>query len=286
MQVLESVKSAQSFFSQIRSQETLAFVPTMGCLHEGHLELVALAKSLAERVAVSIFVNPLQFGPTEDFTKYPRTLDEDKSKLKKASVDYLFYPTAQELYPPGFSSTVKVGELANRLCGAFRPGHFDGVATVVLKLLQIVQPKFAVFGEKDFQQLRVIENMVQDLNLSTSIVPHPTVRESDGLARSSRNRYLSEADRLRASKIPQALLAVSELCHRHTDTSVKQILDLAHQKLMGLEIQYLEITHGDGLQSAPKEALISQLSSPRLFVAAKLGTTRLIDNISLKEPCL
>lgn len=286
MQVLESVKGAQSFFSQTRSEGPIAFVPTMGCLHEGHLELVAHAKSLAKRVAVSIFVNPLQFGPTEDFNKYPRTFEEDQLKLEKASVDYLFYPSSSELYPAGFSSTVNVGELANRLCGAFRPGHFDGVATIVLKLLQIIQPSFAIFGEKDFQQLRVIENMVMDLNVATSVVAHPTVRELDGLARSSRNRYLSESDRRRASQIPQALSAVTELCRNQISTTVQQALELAFLRLSGLETQYLEITHGQDLRSAPKEAFISELSSPRLFLAVKLGTTRLIDNISLKEPHL
>ncbi len=174
-----------------QSDRILGFVPTMGALHRGHASLVELAKAQCSPVVVSIFVNPKQFGPAEDFQKYPRTLESDRATLETLGVDYLFAPPAEEIYPKGFRTTVEVEGLSTRLEGRSRPGHFQGVATVVLKLFEIVQPRFAYFGRKDAQQSRVIQQMATDLNLDTEVIVAPIVREPDGLALSSRNAYLS-----------------------------------------------------------------------------------------------
>jgi pantoate--beta-alanine ligase len=255
----------------------------MGCLHQGHLELVRLAQTQADKVAVSIFVNPLQFGPNEDFHQYPRTLENDKQLLSELNVDFLFTPDNSDLYPNDFTSRVQVGPIGKRLCGEFRPGHFDGVATICLKLFQITQADAAVFGEKDFQQLQVIRNLVRDFNLPLSILPHQTVREEDGLALSSRNRYLSEVERQQAACIPLALKSALLFLQKHPQSTVNELLMATRDVLSQLEIQYLEITHHTQLESAPKETLVAQLIQPRLFLAAKCGTTRLIDNISLSQ---
>ena len=195
----------------IHNEKSLGFVPTMGALHEGHLSLVDRAKQTTDRVIVSIFVNPLQFGPTEDLEQYPRPLEQDCDKVRAAGVDAVFLPTKESMYPVGEQTRVLVERITQDLCGARRPGHFSGVTTVVMKLLNIVQAHEAFFGEKDYQQLRVIKQMATDLFIPTQIIGCPTVREPDGLALSSRNQYLSPSDRARALAISRSLRAAQEL---------------------------------------------------------------------------
>ncbi|MDD5245388.1 MAG: pantoate--beta-alanine ligase, partial [Syntrophorhabdaceae bacterium] len=195
MKTITTVKEMQAVSDQLRKDKKIAFVPTMGYLHEGHLALVRKARELGDIVAASIFVNPTQFGPKEDLAKYPRNFDRDAQLLDREKTDIIFYPDAREMYPEGYSTYIEVRKLQDHLCGKTRAGHFTGVATVVAKLFNIVKPHFAIFGQKDYQQLKVIERMVRDLNMDIEIVPYPTVRESDGLAMSSRNTYLSPEER-------------------------------------------------------------------------------------------
>lgn len=256
----------------------IAFVATMGNLHEGHLSLVRAANSLADKVVASIFVNPLQFGPSEDFDDYPRTPDADRDALESVDCDLLFAPADTEMYPQGPASTrVTVGMLGDVLCGVHRVGHFDGMATVVTKLLSIVQPDIAVFGEKDFQQLVVIRRIVRDLNLPVIIHGVPTVRETDGLAMSSRNRYLNADERETAARLPAALRGVAgkinegarnfvELCS-HAALALRQA---------GLEPDYVEIRDAIDL-SEPGETTVNVV----ILAAAVLGRTRLIDNVQV-----
>jgi pantoate--beta-alanine ligase len=232
---------------------------------------------------VSIFVNPLQFTAGEDFEKYPRVFEKDLELLQELKVDYVFHPEASELYPKGFTTSLEVGDIGKRLCGAYRPGHFNGVATVCAKFFNITQASFAVFGEKDFQQLQVIKKMVDDLNLPIEIVAHPTVREPSGLALSSRNRYLSQDEQTAALAIPNALKKVRAYQVAHPDCSVKEITELACSELSGLKLQYTEITTGEALHLAHPSDLVRDLEKPRFFVAAFSGTTRLIDNCALSE---
>jgi pantoate--beta-alanine ligase len=283
MLIHNSAQNVQETCLRWKRESKIAFVPTMGCLHEGHLALIERAKEFAERIVVSIFVNPLQFGPNEDLAKYPRPFEEDKEKLQRAGVDLLFHPSVKDLYPEGFGTRVSVGDLTTRLCGKYRPGHFDGVATVCLKLFQITQANYAIFGEKDFQQLRVIQQMAIDLNLPTAIIAHPTVRETSGLALSSRNRYLSEEERAWALTIPKTLQAVRTEAQQNGTIKVGELLSLAKSELgkTPLKLQYVEITSGRQLLPADENAYVNAVSLPHLFVAAFAGNTRLIDNISL-----
>jgi pantoate--beta-alanine ligase len=261
----------------------VAFVPTMGALHAGHLALVEAAKSLAPKVIVSIFVNPLQFAQGEDLSKYPRTLETDSDLLDKLDVDVLFAPTEKEFFAEDFVTQVRVGKLTEHLCGKFRPGHFEGVATVCLKLFQITQADFAVFGEKDFQQLRVIQQMTSDLNMPLSVVPYPTVREADGLARSSRNVYLSLDERALAARIPQATKAANDAYRAHPNANVGSVLAAAAAALetQGVRIEYLEIASEKDLVPCDKAQAMKDIFLPRLFLAARIGNTRLIDNTAL-----
>lgn len=283
MLVHNSPQTVQETVLRWKRESKIAFVPTMGCLHEGHLSLIHRAKELGQRTLVSIFVNPLQFGPNEDFEKYPRTFEEDKEKLEAAGVDMLFNPDQKNLYPDGFVTKLTVGEMANRLCGKYRPGHFDGVATICLKLFEITQADFAVFGEKDFQQLRVIQQMTSDLNLPIRIVAHPTQRDPDGLAMSSRNRYLSKEERGWALKISETLRRVREEVVSNGAIKVKTVLEMAENNLQSvpLKVQYAEITEGRNLLPADRDAYVNGVSLPHFFIAAYAGSTRLIDNISL-----
>lgn len=283
MLVLNSPQVVQETTLRWRKESKIALVPTMGCLHEGHLQLVRRAKEFADKVVVSIFVNPLQFGPGEDFDKYPRTFDDDVQLLEKEGVDLVFHPSVTDLYPQGFSTTVSLGDITKRLCGGYRPGHFDGVSTVCLKLFEITQCNFAVFGEKDFQQLRIIQNMAVDLNLPLTIVAQETVRESDGLAMSSRNRYLSEEERKAASLVPQILFSAKELVVTNGSTRVKDIYQMAERMIAttSLKAQYVQVTQTRLLLPAEPEDVIHGLPSPHLFVAIHAGKTRLIDNLSL-----
>ena len=249
-------------------------VPTMGALHDGHLALVRAAKRVPGAVVVvSIFVNPLQFGPTEDLDAYPRTLDADLELLRDEGVEVVFTPTAAAMYPDGKRTTVHPGPLGSELEGATRPGHFAGMLTVVLKLLQIVRPDRAFFGEKDYQQLVLIRQMVADLNVDVQIVGVPTVREADGLAMSSRNRYLSPEERELAGALSSALLAGMYA----GSGGATQVLDTARavlDEVPAIDVDYLEL-RGPTLEPAPP------FGPARLLIAARLGGTRLLDNIAI-----
>lgn len=255
--------------------KTVALVPTMGALHEGHIALVKQACKLADRVVVSIFVNPLQFGPNEDFSRYPRSLKADKALLQKHKAHAVYIPSAKDMYPPGFITEIHVKGLSGILCGIYRPGHFDGVATVVAKLFLQLQPDIAVFGEKDYQQLILLRRMVADLDIPVQIVGVPTLREKDGLALSSRNRYLSRQERKIASALQATLRKVAKKMSANP-SAVKKTLEWGRQELLKqgfTRIDYLECRDAETLQE------INIKKPARLLVAAWLGKTRLIDNI-------
>jgi len=258
--------------------ESVALVPTMGALHRGHLALLARGGVLADRVAATIFVNPTQFGPNEDFARYPRDLAGDAAKLASASCDLLYAPDATQMYPEGFTTTVSAGALAERLCGRFRPGHFDGVATVVTKLLLQARPDIACFGEKDYQQLQIIRRVVRDLDIAIRIEGVPTVREEDGLALSSRNAYLSAEERRIAPALHRTLAAVR--ARVDAGASPQDAASWGGGELIQAgftKLDYLEICDAETL------APLSALDRPgRVFAAAWLGKTRLIDNVPLK----
>jgi pantoate--beta-alanine ligase len=258
----------------------VALVPTMGWLHDGHLALVAEARRRCPTVVVSIFVNPTQFGPNEDFDRYPRDLDRDCDLLASAGGAIVFAPTPAAMYPPGHQTRVEVEGVSRPLCGATRPGHFTGVATVVLKLLSIVAPDVAVFGEKDWQQLVVIRRMVRDLDLPVEIVGHPIVREADGMALSSRNAYLSPDERGRAVCLHRALLAGRDLVHGgergagRVTAAMRSIIEAA-----GGAPEYVAAVDPDTLADR------SVIDAPTLLaLAARLGPTRLIDNLLVDPP--
>jgi pantoate--beta-alanine ligase len=255
----------------------VALVPTMGALHAGHLALVEEAKKQADRVVATIFVNPLQFGEGEDLELYPRREKEDSKALDQAGCDLLWVPTAEQMYPAGYSTNVHVSGLGKRWEGEARPGHFDGVATVVTKLLNAVRPEVALFGEKDFQQLAIIRRLAIDLNLKVQILGVPTVRDEDGLALSSRNAYLSDAERTRALALPRALERAAE---RIADgVAVEQVLDEAKKALAGAgfsKVDYFALVDEQSL-----EPLSEPRGRMRLIAAAKIGKTRLIDNVPL-----
>jgi pantoate--beta-alanine ligase len=261
-----------------RAGETIAFVPTMGFLHEGHLTLMREGRKHATRLASSLFVNPTQFGPNEDFSRYPRNFDGDCAMMRTVPIDVLFAPEPDVMFPAGSQTWVEATEVTRGLCGDHRPGHFRGVTTVVAKLFNIVKPHCALFGEKDFQQLRAIERMVHDLNFDLKIIPVPTVREPDGLAMSSRNAYLKPEERRRALALSRALQAAS--------TSFKagardpQELRRAALDVLGatpeIEIEYVDAVDAQTLQ--PIKTLDRTVV---VAIAARVGTTRLIDNITL-----
>lgn len=256
----------------------IGFVPTMGALHEGHLALVDAARERAEVTVMSIFVNPTQFGPGEDLAQYPRTLEQDRKMAGERGVDILFHPGVEEIYPPGDQTTVVVTELTRGLCGPFRPGHFRGVATVVTKLFNIVEPDVAVFGEKDFQQLAMVRRMAQDLRWKLEIVGVPTLREKSGLAMSSRNRYLSEGERRDADAIYAALQEAQAQLKKGT-REVSQLVKVAKEVLARpgtIQLEYLEIVDPADLKP------LEQVDRPaRILTAVRLNGKRLIDNAPL-----
>ncbi len=261
-----------------RDGQRIAFVPTMGNLHAGHLSLIEQARQAGDRVVASIFVNPLQFGPNEDLDRYPRTLQQDREALEQAGCDLLYLPAEADLYPQGLDAItrVQVPGVTEELEGASRPGHFDGVATVVLKLFQRVQPDVAVFGKKDYQQWRMIEKMTADLDLPIDIVPGETVREADGLAMSSRNQYLDPQQRRVAPLLQQQLRRIAERLRAGADAPEALVAE-ARQTLedAGFRVDYLEIRERERLaRPAPGDALV-------VLAAARLGETRLIDNIEV-----
>jgi len=255
----------------------IAFVPTMGALHDGHLALITAGKQLADVVALSIFVNPTQFGPNEDLEKYPRDLPGDLAKAASVGADVAFTPGVTDMYPPGSQTFVTVGEVATGLCGDRRPNHFRGVATVVCKLFNLVRPHVAIFGEKDYQQLAVIRRMTSDLDIPVEIVGHPIVREPDGLAMSSRNRYLSTADRLRALGLSRALHAAKSL--RDGGELDARTLEAAAMAVLAPQVDrvdYLELRDADSLRP------VTDARGPTvMLVAAFVGATRLIDNLRI-----
>lgn len=254
----------------------ISFVPTMGFLHEAHLALVRKARELGDKTVVSIFVNPLQFGPKEDFREYPRDLERDLDLLVKENVDIVFVPDVEEMYPPDFQTYVEVTKLTTGLCGAFRPGHFKGVTTVVLKLFNIVNPDIAIFGEKDYQQLQVIKQMVKDLNLDIEIVSHPTVREEDGLAMSSRNTYLSPDERKYATALYRALLLAKKLVKEGERDSqkIKKEMEKFIHGFPFTKVQYIEFVDPQSLEPVKK------IDRPVLCaLAVFVGKARLIDNM-------
>lgn len=281
MLVLKSPQVVQQTVSRWKKDHKIAFVPTMGALHEGHLALVRRAHPLGRKVIASIFVNPLQFGPHEDFDHYPRSFEEDVPKFKEAGIDLLFHPDIHDLYPDDFSTRVQVSKLSEFMEGKSRPGHFEGVATVCLKLFQITLADFAVFGEKDYQQLRIIQKMTEDLNLPVGIVPHPTVRESDGLAMSSRNRCLSPEARQIAGCIPQTLFAIKNFADRNPDSNVSDLLEIGRSHLGATQIDYVEIASEKNLAPVSPETHLHEVFLPRLFIAVRIEKTRLIDNAAL-----
>lgn len=258
----------------------IAFVPTMGALHEGHCSLLREGRKLADNLVLSLFVNPAQFGPDEDFKKYPRDLEGDLAKAKACGVDAVFVPIAEEIYPEGSRTFVEVGVLGDLLCGASRPGHFRGVATVVLKLFNIVQPDIALFGQKDFQQLRVIEQMVADLNLPVQIVGMPIVREPDGLAMSSRNRYLSPEERKAALALPASLAHAQKLVGRGMRDPVEIVRSVRRFLEEAGPVRIDSVSLCDPKTLRP----LSEARLPALLaIACLVGKTRLIDNCLLRE---
>lgn len=265
-----------------RAGERIVLTPTMGNLHRGHLHLVEVARTLGERTVASIFVNPMQFGPQEDFNSYPRTLAEDSDQLAQTGLDVLFVPTVAEVYPYGLEAAtrVEVPDLSYILCGAFRPAHFSGVATVVTKLFNMTQPDVAVFGEKDWQQLLVIRRLVADLNMPVDVVGVPTVREADGLALSSRNGYLSAAERALAPTLYAILTTAAERI-RSGERDYRSIQHNAWTALeqAGFRPDYVEVRRADTLAEPQEED-----SKLRLLAAAWLGKARLIDNVPVTVP--
>lgn len=280
MEIFKTAKEMQEWSeTQRKKNQTIAFVPTMGALHEGHLSLLREGKLRAARLVLSIYVNPTQFGPKEDLSRYPRDLEGDLKMAKDSKVDAVFLPGDKEMYPKGYQTYVSLEELPKYLCGPARPGHFRGVATIVLKLFNIVAPHLAVFGEKDYQQLQVIRRMVRDLNLPVEIVGMPIVREADGLAMSSRNRYLSKEDRKAAVSISRALTRAELLVQREKN-DVESVLSAVRETIYAaklVHIDYLKLCDPDTLEE------LKTLKLPALLaIAAFVGPTRLIDNRILK----
>ncbi|WP_232628549.1 pantoate--beta-alanine ligase [Methylobacterium sp. Leaf118] len=257
--------------------ERIVLVPTMGALHAGHLALVAHGRAIGRRVVVSIFVNPTQFGPTEDFSRYPRDTEADLARLAEAGADAAWLPSVATMYPDGFATRIEPGPAAGGLCGDVRPGHFSGVATVVTKLLNQVGPDIALFGEKDFQQLQVIRSVVRDLDIPAEIAGVPTLREPDGLALSSRNRYLTPDERARAPRLHATLAEIAEGLARGAAAHPLLAEGIAALEAAGFgPVQYLELR--DARTLAP---LARAEREARLLVAAYLGKTRLIDNVAV-----
>lgn len=280
MQIIETVAALRS---ALKHQSHITLVPTMGNLHAGHLHLVALAKQQASCVVVSIFVNPLQFGANEDLANYPRSLEADCEKLDAAGVDIVFAPSVIEMYPQfdgqhlNQTMTVTAPAIANELCGASRPGHFSGVATVVAKLFNIVMPQLAVFGKKDFQQLHIIRALVQQFNLPITIVAGDTIREHNGLAMSSRNSFLSADQKNTAAQLQQELNAIKlQIQHGSTDFNALILATTERLQASGWLVDYISVR--SALSLAPAT---TQDQSLVILAAAKLGNTRLIDNVDL-----
>ncbi|PTJ56680.1 pantoate--beta-alanine ligase [Mammaliicoccus sciuri] len=276
-QVVERIKDMNSIVSQFKSQgKTIGLVPTMGALHDGHLKMMKQSIEENDVTAVSIFVNPLQFGPNEDFDDYPRPFESDLEKLKQIGVDYVFHPTVEEMYPGELEMTITVGHLAQVLEGKKRPGHFDGVVTVVNKLFNIIQPTRAYFGKKDAQQLAIIEKMVEDFNHSVQIVPIDIVREADGLAKSSRNIYLTEQERKEAVHLSKSLALAKEKYdegERNSDVLIQAITQYLESNVSGDIVEVAIYSYPELKEQHTIEGQIF------ISLAVKFSQARLIDNI-------
>lgn len=278
MQIIRQLDPLRTALDAIRKNgATIGLVPTMGALHAGHMELVKAAMAQCDKVVVSIFVNPTQFGAGEDLDSYPRQEAADAALLEEAGVELVWAPTVDQVYPDGFATNVSVSGVSSGLCGGSRPGHFDGVATVVAKLFNQVRPDAAFFGEKDFQQLAVIRRMARDLDFTHDIIGVPTVRDADGLALSSRNAYLTSEQRQQAVALPDVMRGAAEEISSGGDISA--VLDEAKAKLLASgfhKVDYFELKHADTLEK------MTVFARPaRLLAAAHIGTTRLIDNIAV-----
>jgi pantoate--beta-alanine ligase len=281
LEIIHTVNWMKQVAREARSKERLVgLVPTMGALHEGHFSLIREAKSRCSPVVVSIFVNPTQFGPTEDYKKYPRPIERDRAALEDLGVDYLFAPTVDEMYPKGFQTAVFVEGLSEKVEGRSRPGHFRGVATVVLKLFEIVQPRFVFFGRKDAQQARIIQQMTRDLDLDPSIIVCPIVREAGGLAISSRNAYLNAAERQSAAALYRSLDAVRQQVAKgerdvsHLLAGLREVIGAEP----GVRLDYAEIVDADTFERA-----LSLRGNCYVLLAAFVGSTRLIDNALIEQ---
>ena len=282
MEIIDSIARMKEKSDElIRSGKSIVFVPTMGFLHDGHLELMKIGKKQADVLVISIFVNPTQFGPTEDFDEYPRDMEGDLTKAKEVGVDLVFVPPVEEMYPDGFQTHVTVEKITQHLCGLSRPGHFDGVATVVSKLFHIIKPHKAIFGQKDFQQLIVIKRMAKDLNMDIEVIGVPTVRESDGLAMSSRNRYLSPEQRESALSLKKSL----DLAHQLFGQGEKEAdkIKTAMQKLI-LSFPFTEIDYVTICDPITMEDIDTLEDQSLVALAVRVGKTRLIDNALIGEP--
>lgn len=280
MQIITTVSGMHDLSRQCRAEgKTIGFVPTMGALHEGHLSLVDASKAVNDVTVVSIFVNPAQFGPQEDFYQYPRDRSGDLNGLNSLGADVVFIPGEKEIYLEGFSSTIDIGDIGKRLCGISRPGHFNGVALIITKLFNLVSPHRAYFGQKDLQQTVIIKKMVKELNFDTEVVVCPTVREPDGLAMSSRNRYLNEEQRKAAPVLYRALQQGIDLIQQgvlDTNRLKKEIKAILESEPLS-EIDYLEIVELRELRE------IEHIERPlAICLAVRIGTTRLIDNVFLE----
>ena len=279
MQTVTTLPQLRQAVDELRTSGQIALVPTMGALHDGHLTLMREAAKVADHVAASIFVNPRQFGPNEDLDAYPRQLAEDSEKLEAEGVALLWAPDAAAMYPQGYATNISVSGVSGGLCGGNRPGHFDGVATVVCKLFNQVRPDMALFGEKDWQQLAVIRRMARDLDLvlptAEAIIGVPTVREADGLAMSSRNAYLSASDRAAAATLPRAMQeAIARIADGQEVSATLAMLEDALLRAGFASVDYAELRDADTVA-----LLDTDNENARLFIAARIGSTRLIDNM-------
>jgi len=281
MRVIEHISEMQGWSeTQRRKGHRIVLVPTMGSLHDGHLRLVRDDKNRGDRLVVSIFINPAQFAPQEDFAAYPRDFERDRTLLENEAVDILFHPSVEEIYPDGYQTQVEVERLSPLLCGAFRPGHFRGVATVVTKLVNIVRPHVAVFGAKDYQQLQIVKRLVRDLNLDVEIASHPIVRDADGLAMSSRNVYLNREERQAALCLSRSLLKAKCLVKQgETDgTLIAGLVTAEIEKEPLVQTEYVKLCDPETLEEVDRI-----YDTAVLALAVRIGKARLIDNTILKR---
>jgi len=283
MRIINSISEIQKTIKKLKQDNNIiSLVPTMGALHQGHISLIRRARKETDIVVVSIFVNPTQFGPNEDYLRYPRPFEKDKKICAEENVDIIFAPSVTEMYPDGYLTYVYVEKLSEILCGKFRPGHFRGVTTVVTKLFNIVQPDIAYFGEKDYQQLTIIKRMTKDLNFPVKIVQCKTIREKDGLAMSSRNVYLNETERKNANKIYSALKESKNIIMNTKIRDTNYIVNYITEKLKdikGLKIEYIKICNPETLEEQKNRIILPA----QILVALWIGKTRLIDNIRIEK---